>query len=86
MTVARIRKATLLSNDQQARQTAQELGIAVSDTVAVLEHGVETGRLGGAEAVHILEEMIRQGAWITAELFEVFKQKVLKGKQFHSRV
>ena len=78
LTIAWSRAATLLTNDKQARQTAEELRIAVSGAIGILEHGVEAEWLSGNEAVRILEAMIREGAWISEELVEMFRQKVLK--------
>lgn len=78
ITIAWARRATLLTNDKQARQAAEDLQIPVSGAIGVLELGVEIGRLSGKEAVEILENMIREGAWISEELVEMFRQKVLE--------
>ncbi|MDA2912544.1 hypothetical protein MYX77_01040 [Acidobacteriia bacterium AH_259_A11_L15] len=78
LTVAQSHAATLLTNDRQARQTAEELQIAVSGAIGVLEYAVEIERISGGEAVRILEDMIREGAWISEELVEMFRQKVLE--------
>ena len=59
LTVARILKAVLLSNDKQARQAAEEFGIGVNGSIGALEYGAETCALSGPEAVKILEDMIR---------------------------
>ncbi len=77
LTVARFQNAILLTNDKQARQTAEELNVTVHGGLGVLEYATEAGRLSGPEAVVVLEEMIRQGAWISDELVELFKQRVL---------
>jgi predicted nucleic acid-binding protein len=45
--------------------------------LGVLEYAAEAARLSGQEAVTILEEMIQQGAWISDELVEIFRQRVL---------
>ncbi len=80
ITVASFHAAILVTNDKQARQTAEELGIAVHGGLGVLEHAVEVGRLSGLDAVAILEEVIRQGAWISDELAELFRTKVRGSK------
>ena len=75
--MARFHDAILVTNDRQARQAAEEFDVPVHGVLGVLEYAVEVGRLSGLEAVAILEEMICQGAWISEELAELFKQKVL---------
>jgi predicted nucleic acid-binding protein len=77
LTVARSRNAILLTNDRQARQTAEDFDVPVNGGLGVLEYATEVGRLSGQEAVAVMEEMIRQGAWISDELVELFKQRVL---------
>ena len=77
-TVAKFQNASLLTNDRQARQTADEIGIPVSGAIGVLEYGVETGKLLGADAVRILEEMVREGAWISEDLLEMFRRKMIQ--------
>lgn len=78
LTVARSRSATVITNDRQARLAAEDLQIPVSGAIGVLECAVETGSLSGKAAVRILEDMIREGAWISKELVEMFRQKVLE--------
>jgi predicted nucleic acid-binding protein len=77
LAVARFHDAILVTNDRQARQAAEEFDVPVHGGLGVLEYAVEVGRLSGLEAVAILEEMICQGAWISEQLAELFKQKVL---------
>jgi predicted nucleic acid-binding protein len=77
LAVARFHGAILVTNDRQARQAAEEFDIPVHGGLGVLEYAVEVGRLSGLEAVAILEEMICQGAWISEELAELFKQGFL---------
>lgn len=76
--VCRIRGARLISNDRQARRAAEELGISVSGSLAVLRHAVATGVISGEDAVRILSEMILAGAWLSDELVEAFRRDVLK--------
>jgi predicted nucleic acid-binding protein len=77
ITVARFRQATLITNDMQARQTAEDLELPVSGSIGVLECGVELAVISGQEAVNLLQAMIREGAWISDELLQMFRQKVL---------
>lgn len=77
ITVAKFRRASLLTNDRQARQTAEELGIPVSGAIGVLEHAVEANRISARNAVTLLEDMVRQGAWISDDLLEVFRRKMI---------
>ena len=70
--------ASLLTNDRQARQAADEIGIPVSGAIGVLEYGVEAGKLLGPDAVRILEEMVREGAWISEDLLEMFRRKMIE--------
>lgn len=78
LTTARSRRATLLTNDKQARQTVEELQFPVSGAIGILEFATEVGRLSGNEAVKILEEMICEGAWISEDLVELFRQRVFE--------
>jgi predicted nucleic acid-binding protein len=78
ITVAKFNSASLLTNDRQARQTADEVGVSVSGAIGVLEYGVEVGKLSGPAAVKILEEMIREGAWISEDLLEMFRRKMIE--------
>jgi hypothetical protein len=75
--VSHFHDAVLVTNDRQARQAAEELNVSVHGGFGVLEYATEAARLSGREAVTILEEMIQQGAWISEELAELFKQRVL---------
>ena len=77
ITVARFRHATLITNDMQARQTAEELELPVSGSIGVLECAVELAVISGQEAINLLQAMVREGAWISDELLELFRQKVL---------
>lgn len=77
LTVAHFENAILLTNDRQARQAAEEFNLPVHGGLGVLEYAAEIARLSGQEAVTILEQMIQQGAWISNELVELFRQKVL---------
>jgi len=81
ITVAKFQNASLLTNDRQARQTADEIGMSVSGAIGVLEYGVEVGKLIGPDAVRILEEMIREGACIAGDLLEMFRRKMLEARQ-----
>ena len=45
--------------------------------LGVLEYAADAARLSGQEAVTILDGMMQQGAWISDELVELFKQRVL---------
>ena len=78
ITVARLHKAGLISNDRQARKAASELGIAVFGSLGILSYAVESGTISGEEAVRILSEMILAGAWLSEELVEAFRRDVLK--------
>jgi len=75
LTVARFHNAILVTNDRQARSAVEEFEIPVHGGLGVLEYATEASHRSGAEAVRILEEMIRQGAWISAELAETFRNK-----------
>jgi predicted nucleic acid-binding protein len=77
ITVAKFRHATLLSNDRQARLAAEEEGVAISGAIGVLECAVEMESIEPKDAVTILEDMIREGAWISGELLELFRQRIL---------
>ena len=77
ITVAKFRHATLLSNDKQARSAAEEEGIPISGAIGVLECAVEMESIQPNAAVAILEDMIREGAWISGELLELFRQRIL---------
>lgn len=77
ITVAKFRHATLLSNDRQARLAAEEEGIPISGAIGVLECAVEMESIQPKDAVTILEDMIREGAWISGELLELFRQRIL---------
>ena len=77
ITVAKFRHATLLSNDKQARSAAEQEGVPVSGAIGVLECAVEMENILPAAAVAILEAMIREGAWISDELLELFRQRIL---------
>jgi predicted nucleic acid-binding protein len=77
ITVAKFQHATLLSNDKQARSAAEEEGIPISGAIGVLECAVEMESIQPKTAVAILEDMIREGAWISGELLELFRQRVL---------
>jgi len=79
LTVASFKGAILLSNDKQARQAAEEAGIPVHGSMGVLEFGVDADAVSGREAVTILEDMIRQGAWVSDDLLELFRLRVLEG-------
>ena len=76
LTVSHFQNAIFVTNDRQARQAAEELDLAVHGGLGVLEYAAEAVRVSGLEAVTILEEMIQQGAWISAELVELFRQRV----------
>ena len=78
ITVAHFRRATLLTNDRQARLAGEQMGLGVAGAIGVLERGVEMGNLSGKDAVKILEDMIREGAWIADELLEMFRQRILQ--------
>ena len=67
--VAKFRHATLLSNDKQAR--------SMSGAIGVLECAVEVESIQPTAAVAILEAMIRERAWISGELLELFRQRIL---------
>jgi len=77
LTVAKFRHATFLSNDKQARSAADEEGIPMSGAIGVLECAVEMESIRPTTAVAILEAMIREGAWISDELLELFRQRIL---------
>ena len=77
ITVARFHHATLLTNDRQARLAAEDERIPVSGAIGVLECAVEMERLDPKDAVGVLEGMIREGAWISGELLELFRQRIL---------
>ena len=77
LTVAHFQNAILVTNDRQARQAAEEFNLPVHGGLGVLEYAAEAARLSGQEAVTILEGMMQQGAWISDELVEIFRQRVL---------
>jgi len=77
ITVAKFRHATLLSNDKQARSAAEEEGVPVSGAIGVLECAVEIESIQPTTAVVILEAIIREDAWISDELLELFRQRIL---------
>jgi predicted nucleic acid-binding protein len=78
ITVAKFRRAHLLTNDRQARQTADEMGIPVSGAIGILEYAAETNKISSRDAVKLLEEMIRQGAWISQDLLNIFRQRMIE--------
>jgi predicted nucleic acid-binding protein len=78
ITIAKLRKAGLITNDRQARRAAAELNIPVSGSLGILNYGVEVHQISGEEAVGILTEMILAGAWLSEELVEQFRRDVLK--------
>lgn len=80
LTVAHFQNAILVTNDRQARQAAEEFNVPVHGGLGVLEYATEAARLSGQEAVTILEAMIQQGAWISEELAELFRQRVLRSR------
>jgi predicted nucleic acid-binding protein len=49
----------------------------VSGAIGVLECAVEMESIRPTTAVAILEAMIREGAWISDELLELFRQRIL---------
>src|SRR5207249_3675877 len=73
--VAKSHDALLLTNDKQARNAAQGMGIEVAGSIAVLEYAVEIGRIQGEEAIQLLKEMVREGARISDDLITEFEQK-----------
>ncbi len=75
--VARFQTAILVTNDRQARLAAEGAGIPAHGGIGVLECAVEAERISPAEAVKVLEEMIAQGAWISADLTAEFKKRIL---------
>jgi predicted nucleic acid-binding protein len=77
ITIAKFRDATLLSNDKQARSAAEDEGIPISGAISVLECAVEIERIQPRAAIAILEDMIREGAWISEELLELFRERIL---------
>jgi len=81
ITVAKFHDASLLTNDQQARQTADDVGVSVSGAIGVLEYGVAVGKLSGQAAVKILEDMIGAGAWISKDLLEMFRRKMARAEE-----
>jgi len=80
ITVARFRRACLLTNDRQARQTADEMGIPVSGAIGILEYAAEANKLSAQDAVKLLEEMVRRGAWISEDLLELFRRKMIEAR------
>ena len=72
ITVARYHRATLITNDMQARQTAEELELPVSGSIGVLECAVELGIISGQEAVGLLQAMIREGAGFLTNCWNCF--------------
>ena len=81
ITVAHSQNVVLLTNDRLARQAAEALGLPVHGGLGVLEYAAKASRLSGQDAVMILEDMIQHGAWISDELVEVFRQRVLGFRQ-----
>ena len=78
ITIAKLRRAGLISNDRQARNAATELNIPVSGSLGILNYSVQVGQISGEEAVRILTQMILAGAWLSEELVEQFRRDVLK--------
>jgi predicted nucleic acid-binding protein len=83
ITIARFRRASLLTNDRQARQTAEEIGIPVSGAIGVLEYAAEANKISAEGAVTLLEDMVRQGAWISVDLLEIFRRKMIPESEGH---
>jgi predicted nucleic acid-binding protein len=78
--VARFHSAILITNDRQARLAAEESGLLVHGGLGVLEYAIEVGRLSNMEAVEVLRKMISQGAWISEDLVEQFKKRVINSR------
>ena len=74
--VAWARGAAVLTNDKLARNCAEDFGIPVAGAIGVMEYAVEAVLISANDAVRILEEMIRAGAWISDELVESFRQRM----------
>lgn len=77
ISVAKIRCAVLASNETQTRDAAKEVGVEVSGTLGILEHGVASRSIEPKRAVQVAEEMISAGATFSEELIELFKARVL---------
>ncbi len=80
LTVAKLRRCGVITNDSRARRAAEELGIQVSGTLGVLEYAVDLGRIKAEEAVSVLEQMIQAGAWFSDELVRIFRANILEEK------
>ncbi len=78
LTVAKLRRCSVITNDNRARRAAEELGIRVSGTLGVLEYAVEADHITAEEAVEILEQMIQAGAWFSDELVRMFRTRILE--------
>jgi predicted nucleic acid-binding protein len=78
LTVAKLRGCGVMTNDNRARRAAEELGIAVSGSLGVLEYAVEVSRITAEDAVVILEQMVQAGAWFSDELVKMFRTRILE--------
>jgi predicted nucleic acid-binding protein len=74
--VAKLRNASVLTNDKEARKLAAELRIEFSSTLGILRHAVAARLFGGPDAIRILDQMIENGSWFGSELVEEFKQNL----------
>lgn len=80
LTVAKLRGAILLTNDARARSTAGKLEVNVSGSLGILRYAVEAGRLTFTQAVAMLDRIVEEGAWISADLVEQFRRE-MRGKE-----
>ena len=78
LTIAKLRKCGVITNDSRARRAAEELRIPASGTLGVLEYAVDADRISAEEAVSILEQMIQAGAWFSDELVRMFRTRILE--------
>jgi predicted nucleic acid-binding protein len=75
-----LRGATLLTNDARARTAAGKQEVEVSGSLGILRYAVEAGRLTPTEAVAMLDTIVEEGAWISADLVEQFRRE-MRGKE-----
>lgn len=59
--IAIVRQATVLTDDQAARQYARSMGVAVSGTLGALRALIKNGNLTPTEADNLLTAMIERG-------------------------
>ncbi len=67
-----------LSDDKAARRTAQSVGLNVKGTLFILLKNVQQHKIDRTEFFQLLNSLILQGYYISAELYAQIVQKVRK--------